>query len=174
MIISLQGVLLNGTTGNATQKQVPISIGQGESLTVNVAVVGTNAAKVDLTGYGAAMRVERRDGTELVHRLGTLVSAEDGTAQLKILSSETKSWAKQVAAWGLWITDPDNESHPLILRSDFTVEDKAMDVDGEGSTPGPDMLLVGVPQPTADDVTNNRVLGVTSISPLTLAWVAKA
>ncbi len=133
---ALQGVFKDGSVGSTVQTKQPIALNQGEALTINLTILNTDGSPKDLTGHTSRLRAERVDGSSLVDRAGATQVAADGTVQYLVTSAETKEWAPQVGAFGIFITKTATQASDSVLpRSDLTIIDAAIDLDAIPTSP---------------------------------------
>lgn len=170
MIVAISGVINDGATAQIYQTQQPLSVPPGEYVQLNITVSETDSEPVDITGAAIIFTVRQTVDSEdyEISRAGTIVSGASGTATVVLQEADTIDLTPGAYVYDIWVTDADDNSNCIVPASRFTVLNAITHLGDPVSSPGPDMLLVGVPVPATADV--GGCLVVTDEDPVTLDW----
>jgi hypothetical protein len=172
MQVNLIGVVLTDPAGATVAYQQAMAVPQGSNVVIDIAVQKSDGTAKDLTGGAVRLRADREDGTEIVDIAGTLVTPASGLARFTISTELTADVPPQIGRYDVWWTASGGEPERIVPSSEFWVLDAVVDLGDPVASPGPSMLLVGVPVPEAGDV--GYVLSVTDDDPATLDWIEAA
>jgi hypothetical protein len=161
-------ILLAAVVGNDTAAQQNIAVAQGQNATINGTTVDENGAAYDLTGKPLRFRANREDGTAIIDVLATVAVPSTGNWTVPLASSVTDDIPPQQGRYDVWVNTSGVEWERAVPSSEFWILDAIVDQGDPVSSPGPDMLLVGIPVPTVENV--GKAIVLTDEDPATLEY----
>ena len=168
MIIELECIVPDGTTPASGAQAIPYvqhldgetettkidgttvtlpAIPEGSDVTVRLKFYGQNKVAKALTGYAVFMTARRRatSADPVFANAGTLDGVLDTTADVEIARADTLDQNTRTLVYDVQIKSAGNLVSRVVPESHFRVEASITDTDAPVATPGPEMLLVGLP-----------------------------
>jgi hypothetical protein len=127
-VLSLQGVLLNGTAPAAgvqplAPAQQTIHWPSGEDGTVKLAVVDPTGAVVNVAGGSFKLGLRHRfsDTAPVLSRAGTITDAPNGKVSFALAAADTSALDVDTYRYDVWYTDSGGKRWQVVPASDFVI-----------------------------------------------------
>ncbi len=181
MIIRLRCVMMDGTEPGAGDPLVPYAqdlvgdkpslpaVPAGVDVSFQIDFVGQNGQAFDMSGYQGRITC-RHSSSSADPVFSNAITFSTSTGTSFATSADTADETPRTCVYDVQVVSADDKVDQPIPESKLLILSSISDEDEPVVAAGPEMLLVGVPAPAAEDL--GKVVVPTDDDPLALAWTA--